>query len=333
MVSFNFTDSGPNYYGYDAGVNADNLTKKDINKANARIDPFRQQRIVDGLLKATRDDASYVSPKAATAATAHLINYAKWTKKELVKAIVERKVKSAKKAKNLYVCLPRTNFKTQATDNIHRTKFDMVAALEKADKNPQFHRFLDLSAELRNAVYKFAIADADPKNKPRVRPETPAISRVNHQLRDETLPLFFRHTCMTIVVSAGPSKARPLPQRRTSRTHSAELSKEYLNYLIHADRAGWLQHMRHFQWRVMGLTVNRNGGIVGRWDERYFVKFANSMLTVETSTGEEDKDGRLEAVQAKMAETTDDLSTRMTPVNFYTMMAFFMGRVVRRTPK
>lgn len=217
----------------------------------------------------------------------------------------------------------------------------MVATLEKSDKNPKFHRFLGLSPELRNNIYEFAIADlnSDKNKKGRVRPETPAISRTNRQLRMESMPLFFHNTCQTIIVSAGSSRTVPLPQRRTTRIPSGEVTDEYRNYFSYAERAGWLQHMRHFQWRIMGQTLNRDGGVIKRWNERYFVDFSSAMQTVTTSNGEvsndhkdKDKDGRLERVQNGMAEITDNESTSMTALDFYSMMAFFMDSVVRRTP-
>lgn len=114
MVSLDFT-TGLNHYGYDVGVNAANLTYDDITRANARLKPFRQQRIRNGLLKATRDEASTIAPApaVATADTSHLVHYAKWTKKELVKAILGRQLKSATKAKSMYVCSQQT--KSQQT--------------------------------------------------------------------------------------------------------------------------------------------------------------------------------------------------------------------------
>jgi hypothetical protein len=93
MVNFLFTD-GPTYYGYEKGVNAANLTHRNIQDANARIDPFRQRRIMDGRLKATRTDPGYKTPEALTAETKPKSIYAKWSPKELTKAIVARKIKS-----------------------------------------------------------------------------------------------------------------------------------------------------------------------------------------------------------------------------------------------
>ena len=87
MPCFDF-EKGPNYYGYEAGVNIANLTLKDIKTANKRLEPMRQRRIRDGLLKATCDDPGYVSPKPA--ATKGFCDYAKWTKTEMLKAMNAR---------------------------------------------------------------------------------------------------------------------------------------------------------------------------------------------------------------------------------------------------
>jgi hypothetical protein len=91
MVFFTFT-TGKNYYGYEEGVNAANLTSKDIKAANARLAPMRNRRIEEGLLKATRDDPGYVSPKPA--ATKGFCDYAKWTKAEMLKAMIARGIKT-----------------------------------------------------------------------------------------------------------------------------------------------------------------------------------------------------------------------------------------------
>jgi hypothetical protein len=93
MVNFSFTD-GPTYYGYEEGVNAANLTHRNIQDANARIGPFRQRRIRDGRLKATQTDPGYKTPEALAAETKSKSIYAKWRPKELTKAIVARKIKS-----------------------------------------------------------------------------------------------------------------------------------------------------------------------------------------------------------------------------------------------
>jgi hypothetical protein len=81
-------ETGPNYYGYDKGVNAANLTLKDIQSANSRLAPARQRRINGGLLRATRDDPGFVSPKSA--ATKGFCDYAKWTKVEILEAMIAR---------------------------------------------------------------------------------------------------------------------------------------------------------------------------------------------------------------------------------------------------
>lgn len=197
----------------------------------------------------------------------------------------------------------------------------MIAALRKADKDPQFHRFLDLPAEVRNAIYGLALADT--KNKMRVRPATPAISRVNRQIRNETLPLFFRGICMTIVVTAAPTK--PNPQRRYHGDHPTHVSDATKKYFAHATKMGWTKDMRHFQWRIQGASFSNSGGFERRWNERYFVKFSNNMQTVKTRSGDEGRKNRLDAVQAGMELIADTEDTSLTKEDFYGMMAFFIA--------
>ena len=102
FISF---QQGPSYYGYGPGVNAANLTSNDIAKANARLEPQRQRRIEDGLLKATQGDAK--TNTASKSARGDGVNegdgavsvskYSSWTGKELRKAIVDRRIKSKKR--------------------------------------------------------------------------------------------------------------------------------------------------------------------------------------------------------------------------------------------
>jgi hypothetical protein len=216
---------------------------------------------------------------------------------------------------------------------MHRKKRDLIAILEEADKEPEFHRFMELSPELRDMVYNFSFQNNNPKDLPRVRPKTPAICRLNHETRDETLPIFFRTTCLSIVVSAKPSRSKPMPQGRSTRTQTAEIDEKFQGFFIHAEKKGWLQHMRHFQWRLMGKTFNGNGNdIIGKdWNDRFFVDFSNNMQTVATWRKEKDRESRLEGVQAKMASITNSESANMTPSAFNSMMAIFMDSVVKRS--
>jgi hypothetical protein len=93
MPFINF-ETGPNYYGYEEGVNIANLTLKDINKANSRLAPMRQRRIDEGLLRATRDDPGFIS--STPAATKRYCDYAQWTKTELLEAMIARGVATKK---------------------------------------------------------------------------------------------------------------------------------------------------------------------------------------------------------------------------------------------
>lgn len=107
MVFLNFnTTSGA--YTYGNGVNAANLTSQHIKDANAKLAPFRQQRIADGRIKATSNDPGYKSLTAKTTATPGP-DYEKWTKKELAKALVDRRIKSHPATLKMYVYPSQTD--------------------------------------------------------------------------------------------------------------------------------------------------------------------------------------------------------------------------------
>lgn len=208
--------------------------------------------------------------------------------------------------------------KTQAADHFQRTLAQLRDTLRKADRKARFSRFVDLPAELRNRIYEFALVDVFDYNEGRrVRPPTPAISFVNHQLRDETLPLFFRGICQNIIV-CGP---RTGPRRLRN-----ELCKEYNHYFKYAKRVGWLQHMRYFHFRLEGYALDFDGR-PKEWNARYYVDFSPNMESVETWSevkGKEDREGRLSKIQHGIAKIVDGGNTTMTAKHFDAMIKFFL---------
>ncbi|KAK1825556.1 hypothetical protein LTR12_000358 [Friedmanniomyces endolithicus] len=68
---------------------------------------------------------------------------------------------------------------------------ELLAALDHADSNPRFERFLRLAQELRNKIYENYY---DELATPIYAPSQPPLSRVCAQLRRESLPMFYA-TC------------------------------------------------------------------------------------------------------------------------------------------
>ena len=208
----------------------------------------------------------------------------------------------------------------------------MVKILTKADKNSSFSRFLYLPPELRNEIYKYAIADLNPKRNPRLRPASPDMCRVNRQTRSESLPLFLHSIDQTIIVSwipAGPA---------SHRCPKAVLCDEYHIYFKNAHRLGWLQHMRRFHFRIMERkqTRGRNGHAKIDPNARYLVKFANMMEHVKTwrrvqkdknGCSPKIKDDFLPKITAVMASTTNGGNTTMTAERFNAMIDAFLDTV------
>ena len=202
----------------------------------------------------------------------------------------------------------------------------MVVALKNADKHPRFPRFLDLAPELRNRIYEFAIEDLNPTKQSRVSPATPAISRVNRQLRNETLPFFFRNTCITIVIWH--------PFAMSSRRETPEIGAKARSYFNHAETAGWLGHMRHFRWLLGGEAFNRTINSTQPWHKRFDVEFSSDMQTVrtrQTLTGKkQDNSSHLEAVQTVMGAVNGNNSLTMTDDVFEAMSEIIMAYVEER---
>jgi hypothetical protein len=225
-------------------------------------------------------------------------------------------------------------FETKETDYVNRTswtKLQLIDTIRKADKNPKFFRFTELPAELRNNIYKLAIADVvAEKTKFRVRPESPNICRVNKQTRTESLPLFLRSIHQTIIVTVVPVGPGTHPLRR------AVICDEYYAWFKEVDKFGWLQHMRSFHFRVKDHTPRHNGKSKIDENARYSVKFAKTMENVKTWRREKkDKNGRLQRakddllpkIKAGMATTRLPGNSTMTTREFDSMIKIFLETV------
>lgn len=71
---------------------------------------------------------------------------------------------------------------------IRGRRMDLVLLLDCQDQQPDFHRFLDLPAELRNRIYRMYF---DSLEEPQLAPSQPPLTVANRQLRSETLPMFY----------------------------------------------------------------------------------------------------------------------------------------------
>lgn len=192
--------------------------------------------------------------------------------------------------------------------------------LQKEDKRLRFDRFVDLPAELRNNIYNIVLQDPCA----RVRPATPAISRVNKQFRNESLPIFFRNTIQTIVLHDRPSQLRP--QRHTPTTQEKRVMNDKTKaYFKHAARQGWLKDMRRFQWRLMRGSFDRASARVRRWDERYHVQFSKDMKHGKAWTRKDEpiSKARLPKVTDKIAKIHHSKMKDLTRADFNRMMDFF----------
>jgi hypothetical protein len=89
---------------------------------------------------------------------------------------------------------------------------DPVQLLESADRARTFNRFLDLPPELRNMIYRYVTASPDPQMA-LVRPEVPAICQAFHQLRAESLPVFYSTNLFAFNISAKVYERRPQQQK------------------------------------------------------------------------------------------------------------------------
>lgn len=73
---------------------------------------------------------------------------------------------------------------------------DLAKALRLADQKPNFTHFLALPPELRNSIYRFYCADF--ADEPLTLPTYPPLGRVNRQLREEVLPVFYNECTFAV---------------------------------------------------------------------------------------------------------------------------------------
>ena len=76
------------------------------------------------------------------------------------------------------------------------TRQDLAKALRLADQKSNFTRFLNLPPELRTSIYRFYCADF--AEEPLTLPTYPPLGRVNRQLREEVLPVFYNECTFAV---------------------------------------------------------------------------------------------------------------------------------------
>ncbi|KAK6388462.1 hypothetical protein LTR65_007799 [Meristemomyces frigidus] len=117
---------------------------------------------------------------------------------------------------------------------------DLVALLESADKARTFHPFVQLPAELRNRIYRYATA-SDP-SVALVRPRVPAICQASSQLRSESLPIHYGVNCFAIQLRAAVYARRP--QHRVKLLLESRVDARDVRWLKMVKGAGTAQHLR-----------------------------------------------------------------------------------------
>jgi hypothetical protein len=177
------------------------------------------------------------------------------------------------------------------TDIFERNKPEMVTKLEMADKKSRFPRFLELAPELRCMVYMYAMDD-----KPRVRPAPPPISRTCQLIRAESLPIFFKHVTVSVVVTRQsqeePSHGGDAVIFR-GKGRSMHMAKKYFDYFKYATKMGWVRHMRRFRWNVASRMSVVPGGIRRELNEKYFVAYSKNLTSGQITGTKQVPQGRL----------------------------------------
>jgi len=206
----------------------------------------------------------------------------------------------------------------------------MVARLVKADKASSFHRFLDLAPELRVMIYAYAF-----DNKARTRPVPPPICRVNQEIRNESLPVFFENVTMNVHVFEGDPREKPYDGDYSVvvGARSMHISKTYLEYFAYAAKHRWIKHMRRFQWYVSTHDSLMPGHERKHRTDIFQFKFSRFMETLqrehlvmkrEYHMIEKKKNGRLVSLSGETVKFGDGDKMRMTD-RFGNMLTSFMG--------
>jgi hypothetical protein len=116
-------------------------------------------------------------------------------------------------------------------------------------------------------------------------------------------------------------------QRHVTYIQLPGTSKQFRNFFKHAEKFGWLQHMRQPQFHLQGKTLKARGDLGRDWHEQYFIKSSNDMQTVGTWNKEVDKEGHFKRVQTAMSKIDYGESKNMKPETFHAVLLFFMDSV------
>ncbi|KAK5114060.1 hypothetical protein LTR85_010366 [Meristemomyces frigidus] len=117
---------------------------------------------------------------------------------------------------------------------------DLIAMLEAADRALTFGRFLDLPAELRNRIYRYATV-SEP-SVALVRPYVPAICQASSQLRSESLPIYYGVNSFAMQLRAAVYERKP--QHRVKLMLESRLDGKDDKWLKMLEATGTAKYLR-----------------------------------------------------------------------------------------
>jgi hypothetical protein len=121
-------------------------------------------------------------------------------------------------------------------DNADRKQ--LAKALHLADQNLKFHVFLNLPSELRTSIYRFYCADF--ASEPLTLPTYPPLARVNNQLLEEVLPIFYDECTFAVnlttdvhdhILHSGNATPHVLRMQRDTTLFFKSLSEAHLSHI------------------------------------------------------------------------------------------------------
>ncbi|KAK5701614.1 hypothetical protein LTR97_004430 [Elasticomyces elasticus] len=119
-------------------------------------------------------------------------------------------------------------------ERCHHYRWRLITMLDEKTPEYSFERFLDLPPELREKVYGYAFRYSDNA----YHLQQPAVSRVCHILRTESLPIFYKMNRFGITIERYPNRYHPMRIQIEQR-----LVDMWPTYI----RAEHVAMMRHFE--------------------------------------------------------------------------------------
>lgn len=140
---------------------------------------------------------------------------------------------------------------------------ELICLLDEADQMPEFHRFLELPAELRNRIYAMHFSTFE---QPLMTATQPPLTLTNRQIRAETLEMFYGSMTLRIDLCLQNKSSFTNP---TTRNIKVVIPREVFVF-FHSVQSRHLALIRHFSFHLDAKEVVQRAGPVDALDDPFW---------------------------------------------------------------